>query len=69
MRLRELFETASGGATSAGNVVTVVNPHITNSKNKKARLTKVETLKNANGTAQNALDSDISLFGGTVLKR
>lgn len=67
MRLRELFETASAGATSAGNVVAVINPHVSNRK--KAKLTKVETLKNANGTAINALDSDISLFGGTMVKR
>lgn len=68
MRLRELYETASGGATSAGNVVAIANPHITN-KGRKPKLVKVETLKNKNGTAKNALDSDISLFGGTMLKR
>ena len=75
MRLRELYETASGGATSAGNVVAVPNPHIAignikqYGKGKKPKPPSVETLKNKNGTAKNALDSNISLFGGTTLKR
>ena len=75
MKLRELFETASAGSTSAGNVVTVPNPHIAignvkeYGKGKKPKPPRVDTLKNKNGTAKNALDSNISLFGGTTLKR
>ena len=67
MRFRELLETASAGATSAGNIVAVPNPHV--SQNRKSKLPKVQTLKNPNGTAKNALDSNISLFGQTTLKR
>lgn len=28
MKIKELFETATAGATSAGNIATVANPHI-----------------------------------------
>ena len=66
MRLRELFETASAGATSAGNIVAIPNPHISKNKSKQP---KVTTPKNPNGTAKNAIDTDISLFGQTILKR
>ena len=75
MRLRELLETASSGATSAGNIVAVPNPHIAignikqYGKGKPPKPPKVVTPKNPNGTAKNALDSNISLFGGTTLKR
>jgi hypothetical protein len=75
MRLREIFETASAGATSAGNVATVPNPHIAignvkqYGKGSKPKPPKVVTPKNTNGTAKNALDSNISLFGQTTLKR
>jgi hypothetical protein len=75
MRLRELFETASAGVTSAGNVVAVPNPHVAignikqYGKGSKPKPPKVATLKNTNGTAKNALDSNISLFGQTTLKR
>ena len=64
MRIRELLETASAGATSAGNIVAVPNP-----QGRKTKSPKVQTLKNPNGTAKNALDSNISLFGQTTLKR
>jgi hypothetical protein len=64
MRIRELLETASAGATSAGNIVAVPNP-----QGRKPKPPKVQTLKNPNGTAKNALDSNISLFGQTTLKR
>ena len=75
MRLRELFETASAGATSAGNIVAVPNPHIAignikqYGKGRKPKPPRVETPKNSNGTAKNAIDTDISLFGQTILKR
>jgi hypothetical protein len=75
VRIRELFETASAGATSAGNVVAVPNPHIAignikeYGKGKKPKPPRVDSNKNPNGTAKNALDSNISLFGGTTIKR
>jgi hypothetical protein len=75
MRIRELFETASEGATSAGNIATVANPHIAignvkqYGKGKKPKPPKVITPQNKDGTAKNGLDSNISLFGKTALKR
>jgi hypothetical protein len=62
MKIKELLETASAGATSAGNVtVGVVYP------NKPGKQLK----KNKNGTAPNALDlKDVNLLtGGSLLKR
>lgn len=62
MKIKELLETASAGATSAGNVtVGVVYP------NKSGKQPK----KNKNGTAPNALDlKNVNLLtGGSLLKR
>jgi hypothetical protein len=57
MRLRELIETASAGATSAGSVAAVANPH-SKKKPKKQKPT------------DNALDmKGVSLFGGKLVKR
>jgi hypothetical protein len=61
MKIKELLETATAGATSAGNVsVGAV------SKNKPAK-----TPKNKNGTAKNALDLKGAnlLTGGSLVKR
>ncbi len=62
MKIKELLETATAEATSAGNVtVGVVYP------NKPGKQPK----KNRNGTAPNALDlKDVNLLtGGSLLKR
>ena len=61
MKIKEIFETASAGATSAGNVS--VGPIY---KNMPAK-----TVKNKNGTAKNALDlKGVNLLtGGSLLKR
>lgn len=81
MRLHELFETASAGATSAGNIATVPNPHISPgpARGKKSYIgspgksgTKAppqpKPVMQKPGT--NALDSNVSLFGtGVALKR
>jgi len=61
MKIREIFETATGGATSAANVsVGAVYP------NKKGK-----TPKNKDGTAKNALDLKGAnlLTGGSLVKR
>lgn len=61
MKIRELFETATAGSTSAGNMaVGAVYP------NKKGK-----TPKNKNGTAKNALDLKGAnlLTGGSLVKR
>lgn len=64
MLLRELLgvinETATGGATSAGNVA--VGPAYANNKAK--------TLKNKDGTTKNALDvKDANLLTGMSFKK
>jgi hypothetical protein len=61
MKIREIFEDATAGATSAGNVsVGAVYP------NKPAK-----TPKKKNGTAKNALDLKGSnlITGGSIVKR
>lgn len=59
MKIHEIMETASAGATSAGSIATVVNPTVahSNSKPKKQKPT------------DNALDNDDSLFDGSTIKR
>lgn len=57
-RLSQLDEEASAGATSSGNVPGLANPKAAHSK-------KTVQPKKSNGTAVNALDMDVSLFGGT----
>ncbi len=60
MKIREIFETATAGATSAGNVATVVNPDFTKKASK----------KKAKVVSANALDTkNVSLFGGPAIKR
>lgn len=73
-----LDETASVGATSAGNIASVTNPQVAIG-NKKARQAygkganpnppKAKQIKNKDGTAKNALDISTNIFGGSPLKR
>ena len=76
MRLHELFETASMGATSASDIGTVVNPHISPGKARgKKSYTGSPGKSGTKSPAQpkvktvNALDTNISLFGGSAIKR
>lgn len=81
MKISELFETATAGATSAGNVATVVSPHIAIGKDrgnksytgtpgksgtKAPKVPKVSQAKNPDGTAKNALDIKGNIFGSPV---
>ena len=59
MKIHEIIESASAGATSSGNIAAVVNPSVAHSK-KKPKMQK---------PTDNALDADTSLFNGGVLKR
>lgn len=60
MRFSEFMESATSGATTSGNMATVVNPAVARSK-AKPRIQK---------PTDNALDSDVSLFGtGKMVKR
>ena len=79
MKIREIFETATAGATSAGNIASVVNPHLSpgSARGKTSYIgkpggpggtkappqPKVKQAKNKDGTAKNALDMGTSLFG------
>ena len=81
-------ETATAGATSAGNIAAVVSPHVAIGKDrgnksytgtpgrsgtKAPKLPKIVQPKNPDGTAKGAqtgrLDPNISLFGGSLVRR
>jgi len=70
MRVHEIIgltESATAGATSSGNIATVVSPTMAYSKKTKQRKVKRGRMK---GTAVNALDmKGVSLFGGPAIKR
>ena len=84
MRIREILESATAGATNAGSIGTVVSPHIAIGKDrgnksytgspgksgtKAPKVPKTVQVKNADGTAKNALDlKSTNIFGG-ALKR
>ena len=86
MRIKEVIgEAASPGATSAGNIATVVSPHIAIGQDrfkksytgtpgvsgtKAPRLPKIVQPKNPNGTAKGAHAlPGVSLFGGPGVVR
>ena len=87
MKINEILikETATAGATSSGNIATVVSPHIAigpdrfkksytgtpgKSGKRAPRLPKAAQKYNANGTAKGAHEiSGTSLFGGPLVKR
>jgi len=80
MKIREVFESATAGATSSGNIATVVSPHLAIGKyrgnksytcspgksgTKAPAVTKTVQAKNKDGTAKNALDmKGTNIFGG-----
>lgn len=80
MKIHEIFETATAGATSSGSIASVANPHISpgTARGKKSYTgspgrsgTKSPPQpKPANMTGKNALDMKTSLFGeGNTIKR
>ncbi len=85
MKISEVFESATAGATSSGNISTVVSPHIAIGKDrgnksytgspgksgtKAPAVPKVVQAKNKDGTAKNALDIGGNIFGGgSAIKR
>jgi hypothetical protein len=68
MRLRDLYETASAGGVSAGNMATVVNT-IGKVKRYKYGAPKAEQYLNPDGTVMNALDIDTNLLGSEIIRR
>ncbi len=87
MRINEILikETATAGATSAGNIASVTSPHVAigsdrfkksysgspgKSGTKAPRVPKAAQKYNANGTAKGAHElKGTSLFGGPLVKR
>ena len=85
MRIKELLETATAGATSAGNIATVISPHLSPGKargnksytgspgksgTKAPAVPKAVQAKNKDGTAKNALDmKNTNLLTGGSIKR
>jgi len=87
MKINEVIirEQATAGATAAGNIATVVSPHIAIGKDrfkksftgspgvsgtKAPKLPKIVQPKNANGTAKGAHQlKGMSLFGGPGIRR
>lgn len=78
MKISELFEdttaasiagsigSVGGLVTRSGNIATVANPHVTNPYlGKKPKHTKPKKVR----PTDNALDMDVSLFGGSKIKR
>jgi hypothetical protein len=80
MKIKDILESATAGATSSGNIATVNSPHLAIGKDlnnksytgspgksgtKAPKVPKISQPKNANGTAKNALDMKGSnIFGG-----
>ncbi len=78
MKIRDILESATAGATSSGNIATVVSPHIAIGKDrgnksytgspgksgtKAPAVPKVTQKKKKDGTAVNALDMKGNIFG------
>jgi hypothetical protein len=81
MKIKEIFESATAGSTSSGNIATVVNPHIspgaargktsyTGSPGKSGTKSPPQPKPKKQKPGQNALDMKTSLFGeGNSIKR
>jgi hypothetical protein len=85
MKIHEILESASAGATSSANVGTVISPHIAIGKDrgnksytgspgksgtKAPAVPKIMQKKKKDGTATNALDMKSNVFGeGNFVKR
>ena len=81
MKIKDILESATAGATSSGNIATVVSPHLAIGKDrgnksyigspgksgtKAPKVPKVKQPKNPDGTAKNALDmKGTNIFGGS----
>jgi hypothetical protein len=65
------METATAGATSAGNIASVANPKQAygHRKRDKNGIPKAPQKKNPDGTAKSALDISDNLMGGKTIKR
>lgn len=68
MKIREITEEASAGATVSGNIATVSNPVQAHQKLKKDKngIPVAPQKKNKDGTAANALDMKNNIMGSVV---
>jgi len=68
MKIKEIMETASAGATASGNIAAVANPVQAKQKLKKDKngLPVAPQAKNPDGTAKNALDVNANIMGSIV---
>ena len=68
MKIREITEAASSGATSSGNMAAVANPIQANQKLKRDKngIPVAPQKKNPDGTAKNALDVKDNVMGTTI---
>lgn len=72
MKVHEILESATAGATSAGAIASVANPTTAKYKvKKKGRYGAPQAPQktNPNGTAKNALDLPNNIMGGKPIKR
>ena len=81
MKIREIFEDATAGATSSGNIATVVSPHLspgsargkksyTGSPGKSGSKAPPQPKPKQQKPTDNALDSNTNIFGaGAAIKR
>ena len=81
MKIRDILESATAGATSAGNIATVVNPHLspgsargkksyTGSPGKSGTKAPPQPKPKKQKPTDNALDSNTNIFGaGAAIKR
>ncbi len=81
MKIRELLETATAGATSSGNIGTIANPHIspgkargktsyTGSPGKSGTKSPAQPKPKKQKPTDNALDMKTNIFGeGNFIKR
>ena len=72
MKINDITEAASAGASSSGSVASVVNPTYAYAQSKKKGkygAPEAPQAKNPDGTAKNGLDLKNNLMGGKVAKR
>jgi len=71
MKINEIMETASSGATGSGNFAAVSNPIQAHAKIPKDKngIPKAPQKKNKDGTTVNALDIKNNIMGSAVTRR
>lgn len=77
MKLKDIIEQATAGATSAGNIASVVNPHLspgrargkksyTGSPGRSGTKAPPQPKPKKQKPTDNALDKDVSIFGAPL---